>query len=114
MVLLIGFVGLKFLPLGTSEFESKTTGKKFTVPSVVMLKDECCMFAATFKSVRSVWALEQEAARILEKDYEELRCANERKVYYNAAEDVTVRAYTVNLGFPFNELVISYDLGESC
>lgn len=116
VVALVGFVGVKFLPLGVSEFTSTTTGKKFPVPSFMMPKDECCMYAVTFKTVRGVWALEQEVARILESDFEEIKCAtsNEKKVYYNAAEDITVRAYTVNLGFPLNELVVSYDLGKSC
>ena len=114
VVVLIGFVGVKFLPLGVTQFESKTTGKRFPVPSFMMPKDECCMYAATFKTVRSVWSLEQEAARILESDYEELTCVDGKKVYYNAAEDVTVLSYKANLGFPLNELVISYDVGKRC
>ncbi len=112
---LIAFVGVKFLPLGASTvFQSADTGKSFTVPNLVVPAEECCAYAVTFKSIRSVWSLEQEVEKILEDDYEEAVCSRGNKVYYNAKEDVTVSGYTVRLGFPMNEVIISYELGKRC
>ena len=112
---LVALVGLKFLPLGASTvFQSVDTGKNFTVPNLVVPAGECCAYAATFKSIRSVWSLEREVEKILEDDYEEMVCSRGDRVYYDVEQNVTVTGYTVRLGFPFNEVIISYELGKKC
>ena len=114
IILVVMLIGVKFLPFGTRKFESETTGKTFAVPSLATPSGECCMYAATFKTLRGVWSLGKDVERILARDYEEKVCANGAKVYYDETQDVTVRSYSVRLGFPMNEVVISYDLGKSC
>lgn len=114
VLLLVAFVGVKFLPWGNSEFVSHATDATLVVPNLVTEDGECCEYAASFKSIRSVWSLEQEIERILRDNYTELKCLNEDVLYYDADQDLTVRSYNAKLGFPFNEVVVSYEFGKGC
>lgn len=108
------FLGVKFLPFGYSKFTSRLTDKTLEVPNLVTLDGECCEYAATFRTLRSVWSLEREIERILEENYREVLCASGDKFYYDEGNDLTIRGYRAKWKFPFNEVVISYGMGKGC
>lgn len=113
-VALVAFVAVKFLPFGYKDYNSELTDKTLVVPNLMMSAGECCEYAASFKTLRSVWALEREIERILRDNYQEVTCANEHKVYYDEENDLTIRAYSAKWKFPLNEVVVSYGVGKGC
>jgi len=114
IVLLVVLLGVKFLPWGSGNYESELTGATLVVPKLATKEGECCEYAASFKSLRSVWSLEQEIEQILEDNYTEVKCLSEKPVYYDEEQDVTIHGYSAKIGFPFNQVIISYQKGRRC
>jgi len=101
-----------FIPVGTQKFKSEITNISFNVPSKSFFKEECCMFAANFTSLRSVKSLRKEIENELKK-YEKIRC-NNKIYYYDITQDFTITEYHISKGLIFNNFTIVYDKGKYC
>ncbi len=100
------------LPYGTKLYHSEASNKVIDVPKFTQLKEECCNFSATFTSVRSASSLKKELERLL-VSYQKLDC-DHKDYYYNPKGDYTITEYTIKEGIFFNELKITYGIGNSC
>ncbi len=100
------------LPYGTKVYKSGASGKILEVPKLSILKEECCNFSATFTSIRSANALQEELDKLI-TSYQKLECDNV-VYYYNPEGDYTITNYTVTKGKIFNEFTITYGNGNSC
>jgi len=111
IIVFIFMLGVKYIPFGTY-YTTKTIGK-LEVPKLSMLKEECCMFSATFKSFRSTYILKQELNKIMNKL--EKKICNNTIYYYDKENDITISEYGVKANFLLNEFYIVYDKGRiSC
>ncbi len=99
-------------PYGTTNYKSEASGKVLDVPKHVKLKSECCMYNASFTSPRSAGVLKYELKTIL-KSYEKISC-NGNDYYYNKDDDYTISEYNVKRGFLYNEINITYSMGNIC
>lgn len=99
-------------PFGITNYKSEASGKILDVPKFSKLSEECCMYSATFKSVRSYTALKAELNTIMAQ-YETLNCDG-KKYFYNKEEDFTITDYGIKRGLFFNEFYITYGHGNSC
>lgn len=100
------------IPFGSSIYLSGASNKTLDVPKFVRIKEECCAYNATFSTIRSVWSLEKDLEKIM-NGYELLQCDN-KTYYYNRNENYTVTDYGVKNGILFNEVYITYGVGNSC
>lgn len=107
IIIFILMLGIKYIPFGT-HYTTKTIGK-LEIPRLSVLKEECCMFSATFKSFRSTYILKEELNKIMDK-YEKISC-NNKIYYYDKENDITIYEYDVETKFPLNEFYINYDKG---
>lgn len=98
------FCVFKFIPFGYEV--NKSTIHSVEVPRFSFLKDECCMFVATFGSFKSYTTLKLELDNMVSK-YEK-KSFNGETYYYDKERDITITDYGVSFGFPFNEFYISY------
>lgn len=105
--LILIILGIKFIPFGSKSYSNKKLSTTLTVPRLSFFKEECCMFSATFKSFRSKNSLQKELDKIIEK-YEKKTC-NNKTIYYDSANEITIYEYGVKSGFPFNTYYINYD-----
>lgn len=103
---------LLMFPFGVTNYKSEASGKILDVPKFSKLSEECCMYSATFKSVRSYSSLKLELENIMSQ-YEKLDCDG-KNYFYNKEEDFTVTEYGVKRGVIFNEFYITYGNGNSC
>ena len=111
-IILIVFLGLRFLSFGS---KSQTMGASLVnldIPKFSSIKDECCNFKATFKSLRSAKVLEKELDKIMDS-YMKVSC-NGETYYYNIKSDVTIISYYVNSSKLINTYEIVYEKGNIC
>ncbi len=99
-------------PYGTTNYKSEASGKILDIPRYSKLKEECCMFNVSFTSIRSATILKHELSDII-NSYQKLSCDG-KNYYYNKSEDYTVTDYGVKRGIIFNEIYITYGMGNSC
>lgn len=110
VVMLVIFLGLKFIPFKKTTYKSKQTDVNLRIPGFSFFNKECCMTSVTFTSPRSALFLQAELNDIMSK-YESYTC-NNNKYYYDEKEDITISEYGVELGFLFNTFYITYDKGK--
>lgn len=103
---------LLMLPFGITKYKSEASGKILDIPKFSKLSEECCMYSATFTSMRSYSSLKIELERIM-KNYEKLNCDG-KEYYYNKDENYTITEYGVKRGLIFNSFYITYGNGNSC
>lgn len=114
LLVIIAGLGVLLLPLGSVEYKDPEMVGTLRVPSFAMFEKECCSYTATFKSVRSEWALKEEFKRIKEEYYVDKVCADGRTVSYDEKNQVVLEGYSVTAGFPFNTFTVTYNLGSNC
>ncbi|MDD2377710.1 MAG: hypothetical protein PHD10_02745 [Bacilli bacterium] len=111
IILLIGiFIGLKYIPFGTTKYNMPNSNVELKVPKLSSFEEECCMFSATFKSFRSKSSLQRELDKIM-NSYEKKIC-NNRTIYYNEKQDITITEYGVKRGILLNTFYVTYDKGS--
>ncbi len=103
---------LLMIPYGNRSYLSEASNKKIEAPKFMKLKEECCSYTATFSSPRSSWSLKKDMENIL-KNYELLQC-EDKTYYYNSKENYSITEYKIKNGLFFNQLSITYGVGNSC
>lgn len=106
------FAVLLMLPFGITKYKSEASGKVLDIPKFSILSEECCMYSATFNSMRSYSSLKIEFERMV-KNYEKLNCDG-KDYYYNKDADYTITEFGVKRGLIFNKFYITYGSGNSC
>lgn len=106
LILLFIILIIKFFPFGT-EYSKNTVGK-LIIPKLSIFEEECCMFSANYKSVRSKYILQKELDKTI-KSYK-----NCNGVYYDEKNNISITDYGVERGFVFNYFYIIYDKGNYC
>lgn len=114
LLVIIAGLGILLLPLGSVDYKDTEMKSTLRVPSFAMFEKECCAYTATFKSVRSEWALKREFEKLKEEYYVAKTCSDGRRVYVDEKNQVVVESYSVLAGFPFNTFSITYHLGTDC
>lgn len=110
----VAVAGVMFLPLGSVEYTDPNLTAPLTVPSFSMFEGETGAYQASFQSVRSSWALEQEMEKILAEHYIAHECPDGKKVYFDQKNYITIYGYIIEQGFPFSKYAIEYGRGNSC
>lgn len=110
VVMLVAFLGLKFIPFKKTTYKSEQTDVNLRIPGFSFFNKECCMTSVTFTSPRSALFLQAELNDIM-SDYESYTC-NNNKYYYDEKEDITISKYGVEVGLLFNTFYITYDKGK--
>ena len=111
-IIIASYVIFTYFPFGLQKYQSKNSDITFNVPGFSTFKEECCMFNASFKSIRSTFSIKKELEKEL-KNYEKVNC-NNKTYYYNKNQDFTITEYYVNNGFIFNNFSITFDKGNLC
>jgi hypothetical protein len=109
-IILVVVLCFKNIPFGTTTYKMPNSNVNLKVPKLSSFKEECCMFSATFKSLRSKLSLQMELDKIM-SNYEKKIC-NNKTIYYNEKQDITITEYGVERGLLFNTFYITYDKGE--
>lgn len=109
LLVVIVLLAIRYLPLGS--YCTKSTTYSIEIPRLSILKDECCMFTASFKSFRSTNSLKNEINKMLGK-YEKITCGD-KTYYYDKKNDITIYDYGVDASFPLNQYYISYEKGKT-
>ena len=97
---------------GTKKYKSSNSGIMLNIPKFSRFKEECCMYSASFESIRTKASLKKEIEKELEK-YEKIYC-NDGEFYYNREKDFTVISYDIEDGRLFNKFSIVFDKGNYC
>lgn len=111
-IVAIGYIVLTYSPLGSQQYTSKNSNITFNVPKLSIFEEECCMYSANFKNIRSTYSLKQEIEKELEK-YEKITCRG-ATYYYDKRQDFTITEYHIEGGLLFNTFSIVYDKGKFC
>lgn len=106
IVIFVCIVAVKYLPLGYINYKNSKMQSTLTVPSLSIFDKECCMTSTMFKSIRSVYSLENELEKIM-KTKEKISC-NSKTYYYDKENDLTIIDYGVEPGFVLNSFFITY------
>jgi hypothetical protein len=112
IAIIVGFNLIFNLTLGTKEYRSKNAKVTFNIPNFSIFKEECCMFSASFRTVRTTKSIRKEIEKEL-KNYEKISCNNDT-YYYNQKQDLTITEYYIKKGFIFNEFSIVFVNGNYC
>ncbi len=107
VILILIIIGIKFIPFGSKSYSNEKMSSTLTIPRLSFFKEECCMFSATFISFRSKDSLQKELDKIVEK-YEKKTC-NNKTIYYDSINEITIYEYGVKEGLLFNTYYINYD-----
>ena len=114
LLVIIAGLGVMLLPLGSVEYKDPEMTGTLRVPSFAMFEGECCMYSASFKSIRTAWALKREFEKIKDEYYVGKVCADGRKIYVDEKNHVIMESYYVEAGFPFNKFSVTYRQGDDC
>lgn len=112
IILVSILLGIKFIPFGTKEATMGANITTIEVPKLSTLKEECCTYEATFKTLRGKNSIQKELDKMLES-YMEFDC-NGKKSYFDIKHNITVFEYEVQDGIMFNTFTIKYNLGQTC
>lgn len=111
-VIIVLVIGLKFLPLGTKKVMMGASLIDLEVPKLSSIKEECCMYSATFKTLRGKSVIKKELDKVIDS-YDKIYCDGKVQ-YYNKDEDVTISEYGLKGGILFNTFYITYSKGNAC
>lgn len=112
LVFLIGLICLRYLSFGSKSQVMGASLVNLDIPKFSSIKDECCLYEATFKSFRSSKVLKRELDKIM-NSYMKVSC-NGSDYYYNIKSDVTITEYKVNTEALENTFEIKYQKGNIC
>lgn len=107
VIIVLFIIGVKFIPFGSKSYTNKQMASTLIIPRLSFFEKECCMFSTTFRSFRSVDSLQKELNKIMKK-YEKKTC-NNKTVYYDSKNKITIYEYGVENGLLFNTYYINYD-----
>lgn len=99
-------------PFGITNYKSEASGKILDIPKFSILSEECCMYNATFKSIRSYSSLKAEIQTIFSQ-YEKINCEG-KDYFYSEKEDFTITDYGLKKGLIFSEYYVTYSKGNVC
>lgn len=108
IIITLGY--LKFSKPKIVNYKLTDSNVNIKIPSNSYLKNECCMFAVTFRTFKSLKATETMLDKII-KSYEVIYI-DDQIYYYDSENDISIDDYGVRLGFPFNEFYISFTKGK--
>ena len=106
VTIIVLFIGLKFIPLGTKKMRMGASLISIEVPKLSSLDSECCSYEATFKSIRGKNVLKKELDKIMSK-YQKMTCNNET-YYYDIKNNISYKEYEISSGLFFSTYKISY------
>lgn len=109
-IVIIGIICFKNISFGKTIYKIPNSNVNLEVPKLSFFKKDCCMFSSTFKSFRSKLSLQKELDKMIDS-YEKRTC-NNKPIYYNKDNDITITGYGVNSEFIMNSFYINYDKGE--
>ncbi len=112
VILLVSILILKFVPLGTKKEFMGASLISLEIPKLSSIDSECCMYSATFKTLRSSTIIKKELDKIMDK-YEKVTC-NDQEYYYDHSQDVTITEYGVDSGLILSKFYITYTKGNYC
>ena len=112
IVLMIFMICIKFIPFGTKEATMGANITTLEIPKFSTLKEECCTYEATFKTLRSGSSIEKEFKKMLD-NYIEVDC-NGKKVYFDSKHNITIFEYEIKGGLIFSTFTLKYNLGQTC
>ena len=113
LMLLIVFLGLRFLSFGSKTQIMGASLVSLDIPKFSSIKSESSTsYDATFKSLRSAKVLQKELDKIM-SSYMKINC-NGGTYYYNMKSDVTITLYFVNPPSLINTFEIVYEKGNVC
>ena len=110
--LLISFIAIKFIPLGTKKMTLGATLISIEVPKLSSLDSECCEYEATFKTFRGVKSIKKDFDNIMSK-YQKVIC-NGKSYYYDKSNNITYKEVTYEGGILLNTYKISYVRDNIC
>ncbi len=101
---------LYMMPFITTDTEDYA-GRVWRVPFASSYAEDSGS-AITFKSIRSAYALNSDAANAVHS-YTEKKCYG-KTYYYNADSNVSISSYTASAGFPLNSVTYEYAENDAC
>ena len=112
VVLIVGLIGIKVISFGTENAMMGASLINIEVPKLSTLTEECCVYEATFSTLRGKKSIQKELDSMVEK-YQEINC-NGKKAYYDLTNDVTIFEYSVESSGLFTKYTIKYNKGQTC
>ena len=112
VILILVFIGVKYIPFGTKEATMGANIQKIEIPSLSSLESECCTYEATFKTLRGKNSIQKELDDMVE-NYMQIDC-NGKKAYYDMTHNVTIFSYEVKGSGLFTQFTIKYNIGRTC
>ncbi|MBQ9072346.1 MAG: hypothetical protein IJY25_04245 [Bacilli bacterium] len=112
VVLIVGFIGIKFISFGTENAMMGASLIEMEVPKLSTLSEECCVYQATFSTLRGKKSIQKELDNMVEK-YQKINC-NGKTAYYDLANNVTIFEYSVESSGLFTKYTIKYNKGQTC
>ena len=103
---------IRNVPSGTTKMKMPNSSITLEIPKHSNFIDECCMYSASFESIRSVKSLQKELDNIM-LQYQKKTCDG-KIYYYNSEEDITIHEYGVTSKLFKNTFYLVYDLGDKC
>lgn len=108
-ILLLSFIYIKFLSLGTNIYNLKNKDITIEIPNFSFYKGQKDN-VLIFNSIKSKNNINFILAS-LESKYEKYTCRN-KSYYFDEINDITIINYDVKSSFPFNEIYITYNKGK--
>lgn len=112
LILVVVLACIKCIPFGTKKTFMGASLITLEVPKLSSIDSECCLYSATFKTLRGASVIEKELDGIMET-YEKIIC-EDKTYYYNRSQNVTISEYGVKKGLIFNKFYINYSKGNYC
>lgn len=112
VVLIIGFIGIKFISFGTENAMMGASLIEIEVPKLSNLSEECCLYEATFTTLRGRSSIQKELDNMVSK-YQQKDCDGS-KAYYDLTNDVTIFEYGIKSSGIFTTYYIKYNKGNVC
>jgi len=110
IVFLIVIVGIKFIPLGSKNYQSSKLTSSLIVPRFSFIKKEKDNYVATFGTIKNKTILKLQLDNIM-NNLKKKTCHYDT-YYYDKDNDVTIEGYEIKSGILFNEFSIIYGKGE--
>lgn len=101
---------IKYFPLGNDKIELNDSKKMLNIPKLSFNLEESELYKAEFTSFKSIFSLERELNSIMQK-YEKRTC-NNKTIYYDKSQDITITDYGVSRGIILNSFYIEYVIGS--
>lgn len=101
---------IKYFPLGNDKIELNDSKKMLEIPRLSFNLEESELYKAEFTSLKSIFSLERELNNIMQ-EYEKRTC-NNKTIYYDKSQNITITDYGVSRGIILNSFYIQYIIGS--